>query len=80
MFFVNDLNSGGIENYLLRFLSHYEGNIVPVVVCKGGVFGDLEQEYRKISNIELVKLKVGYLDFPAYKNLYQFFKKRIMIL
>lgn len=76
VFFVNDLNSGGIENYLLRFLSHYEGNIVPVVVCKGGVFGDLEQEYRKISNIELVKLKVGYLDFPAYKNLYQFFKKK----
>lgn len=74
IFFINDLNAGGIENYLLRFLTHYNGMIIPTVVCKSGVLGDLENEYRKIENISLIKLTVGYFDVSAYKNLYFFLK------
>lgn len=76
VFLVNTLDSGGIENYLLRFLNYYNGEIIPTVICKGDAFGDLESDYRKISNIQLVKIKVGYVDFQAYKQLYRFFKQK----
>ncbi|MCY1496895.1 putative glycosyltransferase EpsF [compost metagenome] len=76
VFLVNTLDSGGIENYLLRFLNYYDGKIIPTVICKGNAFGDLENEYRKISDIQLVRMKVGYVDFQAYRNLYKFFKQK----
>ena len=74
VFFVNDLNAGGIENYLLRFLHHYDGKIVPTVVCKSAVFGDLEEKYRKIKHITLVPLKMGYFDVLGCRNTYLFLK------
>jgi len=74
-FFVNDLNSGGIENYLLRFLQYYDGKIIPIVICKSGEFGHLEEKYRAIDQISLVKLKIGYLDFKAYLNLFKYLKQ-----
>lgn len=74
VFFVNDLNAGGIENYLLRFLDHYDGKIAPTVVCKSAVFGDLEEKYRKIKQITLVPLKMGYLNPFEYYTTYLFLK------
>lgn len=74
VFFVNDLNAGGIENYLLRFLKHYDGKISPTVVCKSTVFGDLEEKYSKIQHITLVPLKMGYLDPLGCYNVYLFLK------
>ncbi|WP_313382264.1 glycosyltransferase [Proteiniphilum saccharofermentans] len=74
-FFVTSLNSGGIENYLLRFLRHYEADIDATVYCKGDVFGELESQYRKLSNVRLIKSKIGYFNFKAYYELYHFLKK-----
>lgn len=74
VFFVNDLNAGGIENYLLRFLNHYDGKIIPTVVCKSAVFGDLEEKYSKIQHITLVPIKIGYFDLLGCRNTYLFLK------
>ena len=76
VFFVNDLNSGGIENYLLRFLNYFDGKIKPTVVCKSGNFGELEEQYVKIKNIDLVMLKIGYIDPAKIIELYGFLKAR----
>lgn len=68
VFLVTSLNAGGIENYLLRFLKHYEGQFIPIIVCKNGVQGDLYNQYLKIKNI------VFYDDYLDYVNIYQFYK------
>jgi glycosyltransferase involved in cell wall biosynthesis len=75
VFLTVSLNSGGIENYLLRFLNFFEGQVEPIVICKGNVFGELEQEYRKIPNIQLIKMQLGYFSPKSYYELYSFFKK-----
>jgi glycosyltransferase involved in cell wall biosynthesis len=75
VFFVTSLNSGGIENYLLRFLNFFEGQIEPIVICKGNVFGELEEEYQKIAHIQLIKMDVGYFNLNSYYKLYSFFKR-----
>lgn len=74
-FLVTSLNSGGIENFLLRFLRHYESEITPVVLCKSGEFGELEKDYASIKNIRLVKTKLGYFNFGAYRDLIAYLKK-----
>lgn len=74
VFFVTSLNSGGIENYLLRFLTHYEGKIEPIIICKGNVFGELEDDYRKIKNIKIIKRNIGYFNFSAFVEIYKLFK------
>lgn len=75
VFFVNDLNAGGIENYLLRFLNHYDGELIATVVCKSAELGELEELYRKIKHISLVPLKIGYLDPIGYRNIYFFLRE-----
>lgn len=59
IFFVTSLNSGGIENYLLRFLRRYEDEIKATVYCKGGEFGELEEQYENIRSVKLIKNKLG---------------------
>src|SRR5690606_36058396 len=55
------LNSGGIENYLLRFIKFYKNNIEATVYCKSGWVGELEDEYRK-EGIRIKKFKIGYFN------------------
>jgi glycosyltransferase involved in cell wall biosynthesis len=74
LFFVTTLNSGGIENYLLRFLRTYEGQIQPLIICKGNEFGELEEEYKKLKNIHLIKMNVGYFDLPSYIRIFKLIK------
>ena len=74
VFFVTTLNSGGIENYLLRFLSFFDGQIEPVVICKGNLFGELEGDYRKIKNIQLIKMDIGYFNLNSYYKVYELLK------
>lgn len=74
IFIVTSLNSGGIENYLLRFLNFYDGKMIPIVICKGNVFGELEEEYNKIKNIQLIKMDVGFFNFKSYYSIYKLFK------
>ncbi|GAB3025444.1 hypothetical protein GCM10027051_32720 [Niabella terrae] len=73
-FVVTGLNSGGIENYLLRFLEFESDKFQPVVICKSGKFGELESKYRTIKDIELIALKVGYLNIFSLLRLYKTFK------
>lgn len=74
-FFVTSLNSGGIENYLLRFLNYYEGQIEPVVICKGNTFGELEQEYLKVKYIKLIKKDIGHFNIASFFEIYKILKK-----
>lgn len=60
-FFVSSLDSGGIENYLLRFLSFYKGSITATVYCKSGRIGDLKEAYESLE-VKIVALKMGYTD------------------
>lgn len=60
IFFVTTLFSGGLENYLLRFLKHHGKDFKEVIVfCKGGRGGILENQYLEINNVRIVKRLVG---------------------
>jgi len=73
---VTGLDNGGIENYLLRFLKHEKTTLGNVIVyCKAGKFGQLEDSFRSIPNVTLVKSKIGYFNFIHYIKLYKFMKK-----
>lgn len=76
VFFINNLNSGGIENYLLRFLKEKNNNFSKIYIyCKSGKDGQLENEYLKLKNIFIVKNKLNYINLMNYINLILFFKK-----
>lgn len=64
---VEGLDSGGIENYLLRFLrfSHSEFDKI-IIVCKSGRTGVLESDFLEIPNVEIVKFKLQVFDFLQY--------------
>lgn len=73
VFFVTRLDSGGIENYLLRFLSVKHSHFRNVFVwCKSGSDGQLDAEYLKLDNVSLVKKKFGYFGISSYKALKEF--------
>ncbi|MCT4315780.1 glycosyltransferase family 4 protein [Elizabethkingia anophelis] len=74
LFIVTNLDSGGIENYLLRFLQHYNGKLSPTVLCKSGEKGALENEYNRIHNIKLVPFKIGYYDIKSLFSFKQYLK------
>ena len=69
-FLVFSLETGGIERYLLRFLTHFQYEINATVYCKSGKTGVLEDEYRKIG----AKVKpfpignFGFLNLKALKK------------
>lgn len=64
-FIVVSLESGGTENYLLRFLTYLQGenpNIKITIICKGGKTGSLLPKFKKLEvNIEVLKL--GYINW-----------------
>jgi glycosyltransferase involved in cell wall biosynthesis len=67
-FFVTDLNSGGIENYLLRFLRFYEDKISATVYCKAGRKGGLASQFEAIG-ASVIPLKVGHLGLGDFRKL-----------
>lgn len=69
-FLVSSLDSGGIENYLLRFLSHYQGNIDAVVYCKAGYEGVLVNEFRNL-NVRVIPFRLGYFNPLQYIKFYK---------
>ena len=73
-FFVTALNSGGIENYLLRFLSHYKNEINALVFCKSGQLGELEPHYRALK-VKITPLKLGFLNPVPYLKFYQLLRE-----
>lgn len=77
LFFVSSLDSGGVENYLLRFLQHSHKKFNNIYVyCKSGRGGQLESRYLELPNVEVVKQKHGYFDIASFKKLERFFKDK----
>src|SRR5690554_4275702 len=72
-FFVFSLEAGGIERYLLRFLTHYQTQINATVYCKSGKMGVLEEDFRNIG-VKIKPFKMGY--FSSLKPLKKEIKKK----
>lgn len=75
VFFVVGLDAGGLETYLLRFLQLYNDEFQAVIFCKGGKFGQLEDSYRKLSNIKLIKRRISFFNPLDYIFLFRYLKK-----
>lgn len=74
VFFVTNLNSGGIENYLLRFLKHYHSEISATVICKSRIIGeDLITKYQE-QGVTIIALELKYFNFYQYIQLYKYLK------
>lgn len=73
VFFVSTLDSGGLENYLLRFLKECHLQFRKVYVCcKSGCHGQLDNEFSSLDNVGLIKKKLGYFDISEYRKLKSF--------
>ncbi|MBK9292025.1 MAG: glycosyltransferase [Bacteroidetes bacterium] len=76
VFFVTGLDSGGIENYLLRFLTYKAESFDQIYVfCKGGKAGQLEMKYKAIPNVIIHVKKISFFNPKDYIYIYKFFKK-----
>lgn len=74
IFFVTNLDSGGLENYLLRFLKQFSNRFEDIVVfCKSGQGGALEEQFRRIANVQIHKQKVGNFNIVDYFRLRKWF-------
>lgn len=74
-FFITSLDSGGIENYLLRFLNHYQEEIDAIVYCKSGKLGVLEKEYLAVG-ATLIPHSLGFFNLFDYMWLYKDLKDK----
>ncbi|SDM17242.1 glycosyltransferase [Pedobacter antarcticus] len=73
IFFVTSLQSGGIENYLLRFIEEKHQQFSQITVfCKGGIGGQLENRYRSIYNVKIVKSRISFINPIHYLKLKSF--------
>lgn len=76
IFFVTTLDSGGLENYLLRFLQYKASEFDNIILfCKGGKGGQLEKQFLALPNITIHKKKIGYYNPKHYFYIYKFIKK-----
>lgn len=76
IFFVTVLDSGGLENYLLRFLNHKARSFDKIIVfCKGGTTGQLEQKFNSIPNVIIHCKKLRFFNPLDYLYVYHFLKK-----
>lgn len=74
-FLLTSLEPGGVENYCLRFLKFSMGKFTPLIICKSGIGGALEEQYRALG-CDILKLKVGYLNVPNWLRIYRIFRER----
>ncbi|WFB63283.1 glycosyltransferase [Sphingobacterium sp. WM] len=75
IFFVTSLQSGGIENYLLRFIEETHLRFDNIIIfCKSGIGGQLETQYLRFKNLQIVKHKVGNFSIRDLKFIDNFFK------
>lgn len=74
VFLVSSLDSGGLENYLLRFLQYRASSFNKVyVLCKSGVGGQLGPSYTAIDNVEIIKLHLKKFDPSTLKQVQELF-------
>jgi glycosyltransferase involved in cell wall biosynthesis len=75
LFLVTTLNGGGLENYVLRFLT-YKNDLNTHIICKGGEIGALEAEFRHLQNVEIiVPLDFKHRRINSCYKLYQLCRK-----
>lgn len=75
LFLATSLNSGGLENYLLRFLSHYKEDFNAFVICKSGERGkDLLKDFEQLG-VNVLPMRLGYFNLFGYWKFYKFLKK-----
>lgn len=70
IFLVTNLDQGGIETYLLRFLKYNNNQSYNIVICKSGRFGELYDNYQKYAD-KVIPLRFGYANL---KGCIRFFK------
>lgn len=71
---MTGLDSGGLENYLLRFLQYKASEFSEIeVYCKSGIGGQLESEYNKIPNVTIVKKSLSFFNVLDYIQLRKYF-------
>lgn len=76
VFFLTGLDSGGLENYLLRFLQFKSEFFSEIFIfCKGGKGGQLERDFLSISNVKIVKKRISFFNPLDYMKLMSFMKK-----
>ncbi|MGA6119767.1 glycosyltransferase [Sphingobacterium anhuiense] len=75
IYFVTSLQSGGIENYLLRFLRDNHQKFDQIVVfCKSGKAGQLESEYKSLTNVSVIRQRIGFFNPLVFLKLLKYFK------
>ncbi|MCG7538908.1 glycosyltransferase [Pseudoalteromonas sp. OF7H-1] len=76
IFFVSTLDSGGLENYLLRFLNEKSSEFDVIYIwCKSGSAGQLKDKYKNIKNVHVVLGRLGVFNFFSHIKLTCFIKK-----
>jgi len=73
LFIVTKLDVGGLETYLLRFLSFAKDRIETSVLCKSGETGKLDNKFSNF-NTNLIYQKVKYSPSSSWIKIYQLFK------
>lgn len=75
LFVITSLNSGGLENYLLRYLN-YDTDREVDILCKSGIGGALEDRYlNRLSPSNIIKRKIGYFNIFDFIWFYKLLKK-----
>jgi glycosyltransferase involved in cell wall biosynthesis len=74
-FILSTLNPGGVENYLLRFLSYVNGRYDVTVLCAYEGQIDLLDEYVALG-VAVVFRKTGYYNPLNWVGLYQYFMEK----
>ncbi len=74
LFIVTDLGIGGLEMYLLRFLSFSNGRIKANILSKSGKVGELDNKFSNI-NTTLIHEKISYFPSLSWIKIYRLFKK-----
>jgi glycosyltransferase involved in cell wall biosynthesis len=73
-FFLYNLDPGGLETYLLRFLRFKKDGIIPAIICKSGNTGQLYADYQKLG-VEVITIQSGYYNVIAWYSIYKVLKK-----
>ena len=74
LFVVTSLDVGGLETYLLRFLSVLKDRIEPSILCKSGNIGKLDNNFLNL-NTTLIYERVSYFPSYSWVKIYRLFKK-----
>jgi glycosyltransferase involved in cell wall biosynthesis len=69
-FFLYNLDPGGLEVYLLRFINFMDDKVEATVICKSGKTGQLLNDYNA-SNIKIIPVKAGYFNFSGWFKIYK---------